>query len=649
MTNKVRIIVNKALERLKTPKLMSRLKRSFERGAGPVYHKHLTPTTGKEDPRDTYWFADDPNFLKYAAEVGDRLSREFPAAFDAKTGFCDASGIPGDFHACRGVSQYGMDPLPMPLTDNAALVKQWDLADKLDPKDEPWLAKLVELICGHAVPAPLHIKTKGTTAIPDFETENIVKKKLGAIRILKNLKEFLGMFKAKHGVGLLEEFRVVFCHTILYRMQADSVFFKDGRWQTKDRLAPTQEEARNGLATKNTADKRVFDWRGNEVKDHFAMRMRDVFAFNGLLNYAVSAFWSCIRAVYLHRYAATFKTRGWMDKQERISQYKFIVGSDVKTMDKLIPRWFVDKFHELLKRHVEDDLVDVMAAMFKSPYLYAPNGSYEGDFDPLVGGDPLSLDFNNHPGLPSGIAQNPDMGKIWMVFNYMLATRDVGGLKSTDDIDPWLAGRNVNFGLQDMADDATFMTNFEWAAEAFKKYKSKYCVFEQEIPVIFLGDVYCQSAGRKIVLPNPVSFPVNEIVREDSVAQKEPHLTALGRAARNEIYSRHPIYRDMVAIIKEAQLKHLGQDISLLYERLSVPVSSWSEPDLIFASNPSAIYYKLDPNDVTPALLSTEMSAISPEEFWDDIRPLFKFKTSPYAQAADEGAFIKKEARYGSY
>lgn len=622
-----------------TSKLLSYLKRPMGRRAAPIYHK--TRENGRQVNSENFVMADDPACLRYAEEVGDRLSKEFPATYSTVTGFCDASGVPGDFNSVRCVAGYGQDPLPMPLVDNAKLIEQEGLASDIRPEDIPWFEKLVSLFYGAAVPANLHIKAGGTTATPDFEKEDTVWKKLSTLHIIRNFQVVFKLLDKKDGLGLLNHFRVVFVHTIMSRLQPDKVFEENGSWQTKKRLAPTPDEARQGLASSTYADKTVKDRNGNVVEGHFAMRMRDVFAFNGLMNYAVSAIMGCFRAVYLNRFAATFKTRGAADKQERISNFKYVVGSDVKTMDKLVPRWFIDRFHDELTKYLDEGLVSVMRAMFKAPYLYAPNGTYPADFNPLVGGNPLKLDADNHPGLPSGIAQNPDIGKIWMVFCYMIAARDCGALKQLGDIETWLDGSMADHGLQDMADDAAFLTNSAAVSERFVKYKSPYCVFEQEIPVIFLGDVYCESGGKKIVLPNPVSYPVNEIAREDSVANKPIELVALGRAAREEIYSRHPIYRDMRAIMREAQIKHLGFDVSALYQKVSMPLANYSEPDLHFLVNNAVVHYRFDPEDISPALLSQSMTTVEASEFWDDIRPLFKFPTSPFAAANNDRLAIK--------
>lgn len=638
------MIIDEVLSRIKTSRMMAYLSRPFTRRAGPIYHRTLLD--GQPINDENFVMADDPKCLRYAEAVGDRLTKEFPARYDQSTGFCDSSGVPGDFNSVRCVSQYGQDPLPMPLVDNAALVKDAGLASSIRPEDLPWFKELMSLFYGAAVPQNLHIKTKGTTAAPDFEKADLSYKKLGTIKILKSLPTLIRLVSLKRGLDILNEYRILFMSVIMSRLQPDSVFVKDGKWATKQRLAPTPDEARSGLAAKNYADKRVKDRNGDVIDGHFAMRMRDVFAFNGLLNYAISAIMGCFRAVYTNRFAATFKTRGAEDKRVRISKYRYIAGSDVKTMDKLIPRWFIDLYHELLCSYLDEGIVEIMAAMFKAPYLYAPNGTYPADFNPLVGGDPLKLDANNHPGLPSGIAQNPDIGKIWMVFNYMIATRDCGGLATPRDIEPWLAGDNPDYGLQDMADDATFMTNVQRSVEDFKVYKSPYCVMEQEIPVIFLGDVYCtDDQNNKIVLPNPVSYPVNEIAREDSVASKPIAQVALGRSAREEIYARCPIYRDMKAIMREEQIRCLGFDVYSHYSKVSMPVGGMSDPDLLFQMNPNVIHFKIDPDDVTPSLLSQHVSTIDADVFWDDIRPFFKFKTSPYSAANQD----RLAMRSGSY
>lgn len=627
---------------LQTPRVIQYLKRKVQRRGGPIYHK--VPVDGQPINGDNFVMADSPECLRMAEEIGDRATAEFPAVYDKQTGFCDANGVPGDFHSVRCISQLGQDPLPIPLTDNGEKIKDEDLETDILPGDLPWLQELVRLFYGHAVPQNVHIRADGTTAAPDFLKDGegeVVAKKLGFLKIVREFSIFSKLVSLKKGGNILEDFRVVFMHTIMSRLQPDKVFQEGGKWKTKNRLAPTPEEARSGAASNTYADKTARDASGNVIEGHFAMRMRDVFAFSGLLNYFISAIMGCFRAVYLKRFAATFKTRGAQDKQDRISKFKYVVGSDVKTMDKLVPRWFIDRFHAELTKYLDDRVVEIMRLMFKAPFLYMPNGTYKDGFNPLFGGNPLTMDFDNHPGLPSGIAQNPDIGKIWMVFCYGIAARDCGALHTPGDLEAWLDGRNTDNGLQDMADDAAFLTNFKDVATKFASYKSRYCIFEQEIPVIFLGDVYCEANGKKLVLPNPVSYVVNEIAREDSVANKPIALTALGRAAREEIYSRHPIYRDLKRIVQEAQMRHLGYDVTALYRKVPTSVAGRSDADLLFITNKAAIYYRLDPDDVSTDLLDSHMATVEAQHFWDDIRHLFKVPTAPFAAANDEKMAMK--------
>lgn len=638
--------IDDALKPLLNSRLMAYLTRPRPRLANPLFPTSTTP--GKERNRENYIFADDPRMLRAAEEIGDTATREFPSKF-FDNGFCDGTGVPGDFNSVRCVSGIGQDPQPLPLVDNAKLVEAAGLASALRAEDRPWMEELVRLFFGAAVPADLHIRAKATTSAPDFQKDGVQGmeyKKLGTLKILKSMRVVLALFMKGEYITLLNEFRVLFLYVMQSRAQPDRVYQENGVWKTKERLAPTVEEARGGLAAKTAADKRAFNWQGSEIPGHFAMRLRDVFGLSGLLNYTISAVMGCFRAVYLQRFAATYKTRGAEDKRARIEKYKYVVGSDVKTMDKLIPRWFMDELCVMLTKYLDDNFVALLRKAFKSPFVAAPNGTmYGDDFNPLFGGNPLDPRFDNHPGLPSGIAINPDIGKLWMTFNYALVYRDCGALSSPSELEAWLAGDNPDHALQDMADDAAMLTNSATVAAKMYAAKSPYVILEVEKPVVFLGDVYCLEGGRKLVYPNPVTYVVNTIAREDDMSKVPLPQWATGILARELLYSKAPIYRDLSRLVSLTYRKHLGFDPNQLAKKVSMPLTGESEADLMFRLNPDSIHYKVDPEDVSPTLLNASVATLSAEDWWDDIRYLFKVRTAPYAASKDEAADLKRQSK----
>lgn len=586
-----------------------------------------------EKDSDHFLYSLDPRCLRLTEQLSERLNREFPLDV-LPNGFAGPTGVGGDFNALRNVSGYGMNPMPIPVTDNSALLAKYNLADKIRPHDTQYLDELIRLFFGHASPCDLHIRKEGSTSFPFF-TKDIQYKKLGALKALRECDTFLKLATGGKSFlqDLLDQYHSVFLFAIHERQQPDSVSQdSSGRWSSKDRTAPTEDEARSGNYNGTTvADKTVKDMHGNVVEGHFAMRRRDVFGMCGIINYFLTAIIGCFREVYLNRFAFTFKTRDRFDKQEKISKYKYVVGSDVKTMDKTIPKWFLDYVIDKLPTYLDERVVEVMRRAYQAPFVVPPPFIKTSEtYDPMFGGDPMDpASFKQHVGLPSGVAFNPDWGKLWMSFVYIVLYRDVGAIYSASDIEPLLRGLNKDHALLDMSDDAAFLTNSAVTAAKFAKPTSPYAILEVEMPVVFLGDVFCDVGGEKRVYPNPITYMVNIFGREDSVDRLAPSTGnsviawAEGVMARRQTYSSTPIFRDMNAIYEEECRKHLGVNPNLIAATMARR-QRLSDIDAMVRANPAVLYYKVDAKDVSPAVLDEVVATIPAVDFFSHIRHLFK-------------------------
>lgn len=588
-----------------------------------------------EKTKENFLYALDPRALRVTESLRARYNREFPVDV-LPSGFAGPSGVPGDFNALLNVSGYGMDPLPVPVSNNAALIKANGLAERIRPEDVPYLKRLIQLFFGHAVPSNLHIRKAASTGFPYFTSDNQYKK-LAVLKILHNFDDWLDKMSGD-AAGLragLAEYHSIYLYAIQERMQPNAVL-DDGKggFSSKPRTAPTESEARSGdYSGKTVADMSVKDANGNVVQDHFAMRRRDVFGGNGPMNYALTAVMNSFRDVYLHRFAFTYKTRDRHDKKEKISAYAHVVGSDVKTMDKMCPVWFTDFVMDELTHYLDERLVKVMSRLFRAPYVCpSPWRRTAESYDPVFGEDPLSVDsFVNHVGLPSGIAFNPDWGKLWMTFVYMILYKDVGAIVSPDDMEPLLRGRNKDHALQDMSDDAAFLTNSDTIAKRFQNPSSPYAVLEVETPVIFLGDVYCSVGSQKEVYPNPITYAVNSLCREDSIDRQPPQAWGEGVLARMQVYSHSPIFRDLNAIYEEEMRKHVGINPTLMARALAKR-QRYNDIDALVRMSPGVLHYKVDPKDVSPEVLDELVSTIPASDFFNRIKHVFKVPTVHYEE-----------------
>lgn len=589
----------------------------------------LSLSLNPERTSDHFLYALDPRALRLTEALMTKYNQEFKVDV-LSSGFAGATGVPGNFNALLNVAGYGMDPLPIPVSNNATLIASNKLNSQIRKEDEPYLVELVKLFFGHVAPANLHIRKAASTGFPFFTTDNQYKK-LAALKILHNVNDWLDkMAGDSHQLHMaLEEYHTIYLYAIQERQSTNSINEVNGVFSSKSRTAPTEQEARSGDYSGGTvADMSVRDKHGNLVPGHFAMRRRDVFGGNGPLNYVLTAIINCFREVYLKRFAFTYKTRDRADKQQKITPYAYVVGSDVKTMDKMCPEWFTAFVMNELTKYLDDRVVKVMDRLFRAPYVAPPPWRKTPEaYNPVFGESPLDDSaFTNHVGLPSGIAFNPDWGKLWMTFVYIILYKDVGAIHLPADVEPLLRGLNRDHALQDMSDDAVFLTNSAVVAKRLASPSSPYAVLEVEKPVIFLGDVYCDVGGKKEVYPNPITYTVNFLCREDSADRLQPQTLGEGYLARMQVYSHSPIFRDLNAILEQECRKYTGVNPTLMARALARR-QSFNEIDAMVRNSPGVLHYKVDPKDVSAEVLDEVVATIPASDFFNEIRHLFKVPT----------------------
>lgn len=576
-----------------------------------------------------YLYSGDRAALDITEDLAVRMTREFPMQVD-EHGWAGSNAVPGDFYNLLAVSGYGMDPLSIPLMNNESFVKSLGIATNIRKEDIPWFQELVKLFFAHVTPENLHIRKKASSGFPYF-TNDIQYRKMATLKCLHNIDDWLNALNggASELERALNEYHSVIIYSVNERQQPPGVRFMGGKYSAKPRQAATPEEARSGSSTGQTfADMSVRGPDGRVIENHFAMRRRAVFGMSGVPNYVMTAILGSCRAVYLNRFSFTYKTRDAEDKERKIAPYEYLVGSDVKAMDTTVPTWFFNLLLEELEKYWDSRLVNVLRRMLFAPYVVPPPYiKTPSDYNPVYGRSPLDpTAFNVHVGLPSGIFINPDIGKLWMSFVYVILFRDSGALRFVSEIEPFLRGENKQHALLDSSDDATMLTNSAVVAQKLKAAKSPYAVLEPEVPVLYLGDVFCMDGGRKRAYPNPVTYLVNALVREDSIDRLDPVVHAEGVLARYQTYSRTPIFRDLNAIFEETCRKYAGINPYLI-ARSMAKRQKWSDVDAMVKSNPHYLHYRVDPKDVSPEVLDEIVATIPASDFFDNIKHLFKNQT----------------------
>jgi hypothetical protein len=296
-------------------------------------------------------------------------------------------------------------------------------------------------------------------------------------------------------------------------------------------------------------------------------------------------------------------------------------------MDTTLPKWFFKFFYSELTKYWDERLVKVLERMMDSSYVAAsPWKRTHDSYNPVFGPDPLSGDEGLSTGLPSGIFINPDIGKLWMTFVYVILFRDAGAISSPSEIEAFLQGKNNDHGMLDMGDDATLMTNSAVVARILKEAKSPYAVLEPETPVIFLGDVFAMDGGVKRAYPNPLTYIVNALAREHGIQTKAPVLYSEGVLARYQQYARTPIFRDLNRIYEEEVRNHIGVNPYLI-ARSVARRQQFDAIDAMVIANPDYLHYRVDPDDVSPEVLDSIVATLPAVDFFNQIRHLFKVPT----------------------
>jgi len=577
------------------------------------------------------FFAQDPIVLTTLEKQTVALNELKPDVND--DGTVGKTGIPSDFNKLLNVSQYGMDPLPIPLLDNKILREELGLEHGFRDRDLPLFDALVGIMFKYHSPASVPIRRSASTGFPFFTAD--IDYKLPALRkALGNITDYLNA-STTDPARALAEYDSQWLYAIHERQSADTIKW-DGRGVpvSKERLVPDELYARSGGVDgiMYPADKRVFI-NGHLMTHHFAMRRRTVWGLSFVPNYTIAAVLACHRKVYAARFEFTWVHRTPASIAAKLSKFSHFVGSDVKSFDVTVPRWGIDRFLDQLTNYVREDFVEHLRLAFKAPFIMPyPFRDKRLKFNSLFGGDPFDLSsFSVNAGLPSGISINPDFGKFWMTFVYLVAFRDCGvPLSTTSEVESFLRGESELGGLLDLGDDAVLMAHDEELSRKLTSYQSTYSKLEQESPFQFLGNIAQRVADTIDVLPNPTTATSNQFAPEQGInsfqRKKFWELGALDRIAN---YSRHPAYREINDITERTWMRFAGVSPRTLTELSAMQKGLYQRVDLTDADrlvlqNPDYLYYRVNPDDVSQNVLAEIAAVIPATESYPMIKQLFK-------------------------
>lgn len=580
--------------------------------------------------------SDSPDYLRFIDEITEELESLTPSPFSPE-GLAGSNALVGNFNAVRTVAGYVMDPMSTPPVDNGVLTSELGLAHHfLSARHEKIWRELHRLMFHSPLPANLAIRKQASLGFPRLGESSPALKKAVVLSFMSNAKEHLANFRAGKLDELYTNADLLFAYYLGVRVQPDKVDFVNGNFVSKPREVNDALYARTGGkdGQRFVADKRVFV-NGNLVRGHFAGRRRSVYAAPAGPNYFLSAFFSMFRKHYLSRYEFTFKHRGADDLEEKTLDYPFMVGGDVKQFDQSVSSWHLDFFVDQFT-NMSDDWRFFLRKLLSAPY-YQPFPAL-GDITPGYQpgfGDPFDLStFTMNYGLPSGISPNPDIGKYLMTATYLCLLDDVVGDLLEQGLDSVLRGRHPRVALLNSSDDAVLLCKTQADAQKLQaRLVSEdpfYYRIEPEQGISFLGNVAYREGSRTRFAPNITTFVSNWFWNENSVYSKKREFAPIGWFARQKHYSAAPLFGQVWDILADRWRRIYHEDIdareaaALSQMKFTLNYSTLSPTDIEVLLNPDKLYYKIDPDDVDPRLVESEVMSLPFDTFESFLSPFFR-------------------------
>lgn len=530
-------------------------------------------------------------------------------------GVCDERAVVGDWNTLASEPGKPMQPLGYPICDNT----ESGLAQEFQSERHAAIFDaLLETMFGQRWRPQngYQISAISTSSIPEDEYDVEVKIDRFTM-IAKHVKQIMELWRADKLREIAERFKLVFTYFISRRNQNDTVV----GGEVKARTAPSAGQAAG------YEDGMLIAGRTGSIKGFWRTRSRVVYAGPGPLNYFLSCIWQPIRDYYLNTFAFTWKHTGRADLQRKLTGW-LTVGVDASQFDQNFPDFIAQRIFNFLKTKMDEDVVEMHRIMWNAP-AYCPS-PVEGQPDQGVWfGHPFKKDtFRAVRGLPSGIAYNPDFGKIWGTAYVLFIYDDLFNDVLEVGLPTILRGEHPAYGVLNMGDDAVMLTKSpEVRSLLIEKLKSgeasPYIKLDVELILKFLGMVPTYNGVSYQVHANIISMVVNFICHEHSIGHPRDEFGhrkhwALGVEAWAEVFGECPEYEKVRTIIESVFLRHMGKTLSQIakpYAELSkdvLGVSGLNDAEARLLDKPSRRFYSVDMDDIRPQILDTIVRTIDP-------------------------------------
>lgn len=568
----------------------------------------------------------DAKFRRWLTATADALTDQLKPTIN-EDGSAGANGVVTDFYSLRTLAGFYMNPSTVPMLDNTAVRESLNLIDGFATTrhEKIWDALAKEMF-GKWEPSPLSIRKAASTGFPRNTTNMAVKSALLG-DFLRNATEIMERTIKGDLRSLSLEAELFYAYGIGRRDQPDTVLRTKTGWEAKPREVNDEEFARSmgREGRRFIADKSV-KIDGQIMPGLFAMRRRTVWAAPFPMNYFLAALMSQFRGHYLNAFAFTFKHRGADDLTEKTSRYAYAVGVDVKQYDQSIAGRQLDF---MIDRWAVTDNVKAFAKMTrKMPFAMShPALGGVGYFDPFFGDPWDPRTFTTEPGLPSGIAWNPDAGKFCATAALLCLIDDHQHDVLEVGLDTILKGRHLTYAILDASDDGIILTNSEklhdYVKERFADTEAPaYYRFAIEEGLKFLGNVQTlEHSGRKRFVPDILTYFRNLYVPEHGLPtddRKNPHreFAAMGYFARKEIYKNAPSFGHAIEIADDLWRTIFNESLDsrwdAAYRDMRLPQNMvHTAYDLEAILDPLSIYKgRFEIKDLSPAVRDRIVSSV---------------------------------------
>jgi hypothetical protein len=224
-------------------------------------------------------------------------------------------------------------------------------------------------------------------------------------------------------------------------------------------------------------------------------------------------------------------------------------------------------------------------------------------------------EYSQYAGNRSGIPVTSVAAKQWGILYSIFGLVARGDIKpDRKDITRALQGTHPVVGVIN-AGDNIIIVNKDNQKEPLKNFVRMAILDET---YTFLGWIPIQGAGATTWLPNPESAVKKFLLADSSIASVNRPFWADGWFRRSEYFAANPAAKEAINIMNVKAAKHFGWTIDDVAKRYhaspNVPLSEFTDNDRAFMMNPEYIHYRLEAEEVNPALLERVYKTYTQEQ-----------------------------------